>query len=396
MSTTEKTAAAAPKGSSHGARRLGLGVLFAVVVIGGVAYGAWWALVGRNFQDTDDAYVSGDVVQITSQVPGTVIALHVDDTQNVRRGQPLLELDPVDAQVTAAAAEANLARAVRAVRTLFAQGAQLRAQIAERQTELKRALDDYRRRAGLTADGAVSAEELAHTQDAIAQLRASLAAAQEQLNATNAQIDGTTVRTHPQVLAAEAAVRDAALALHRTHIVAPVDGVAARRSVQVGQRVAPGTPLLAVVPLEDVWVDANFKEVQLARMRVGQPVTLHADIYGGRQTYNGRLAGLSAGSGNAFALLPPQNATGNWIKIVQRVPVRIALDLREVQAHPLRIGLSMTASVDISNETGPLVADQVRSVPLPVEASDGDDPAVAALIERIVAANAGGGPAAHD
>jgi membrane fusion protein (multidrug efflux system) len=386
MSATEKTAAPA----TNGARRRGLTILAVVVAAAAAAYAAWWLLIGRNYQSTDDAYVSGDVVQITSEVPGTVVALHVDDTQHLRRGQPLLELDPADARVATATAEANLARAVRAVRTLFAQGAELRAQIAERQTELGRAQDDYRRRAGLTADGAVSAEELAHAREAIAQLRASLAAAREQLNATRAQIEGTTVRTHPQVLAAAGAVREAALALHRTRIVAPLDGVAARRNVQLGQRVAAGTPLLAVVPLENVWVDANFKEVQLAQMRVGQPAALRADLYGGSLTYHGKLAGLSAGSGSAFALLPPQNASGNWIKIVQRLPVRIALDPQELQAHPLRIGLSMTVKVDIRDQSGPMVAEQVRSLPLPVQASAGDDAAVDARIAQIIADNAGG------
>ncbi|MDR3418659.1 MAG: HlyD family efflux transporter periplasmic adaptor subunit [Nevskia sp.] len=388
MSTTE-TPAAAPRPNGNGRRR-NLLLLALLVLLAGGGYGAYWYTYARHYQSTDDAYVSSDIVQITSEVPGTVIALHVDDTQNVGRDQALLELDPADARVAMSGAEANLARAVRQVRTLFAQTDQLRAQIAERETELKRADDDYRRRAGLVSDGAVSSEELSHAKDNIAQLRASLTAAREELNATTAQIDGTTVPTHPQVLAAETAVRDAALALRRTHITAPLAGVVARRSVQLGQRVAPGTPLLAVVPLEDAWVDANFKEVQLQNMRVGQPVTLRADLYGGGMQYHGRLAGLAAGSGTAFALLPAQNASGNWIKIVQRVPVRIALDPQELQSHPLRVGLSMTARVDVHDTSGALIAGQVRSQPLPAQASLADDPAVEARIAQIVAANAGG------
>jgi membrane fusion protein, multidrug efflux system len=324
-------------------------------------------------------------------VPGTVIALRADDTQSVQRDQTLLELDPADAQVAMSNAEASLARAVREVRTLFATADQLRAQITDREVELKRAQDDYRRRSNLLQDGAVSAEELSHTQDNIAQIRATLIEAREQLNATIVQIDGTTVETHPRVLAAEAAVRDAALALHRTRIIAPVAGVVARRSVQVGQRVAPGTPLMAVVPLDYVWVDANFKEVQLEDMRVGQPVEVSADVYGGSVKYHGKLVGLSAGSGSAFALLPAQNASGNWIKIVQRVPVRIALDPRELKAHPLRVGLSTTVTVDLHDTSGALTAAQVRSVPIPEQTSLGNDPEVEARIARILTANGGAG-----
>jgi membrane fusion protein (multidrug efflux system) len=220
-------------------------------------------------------------------------------------------------------------------------------------------------------------------------MRANLSEAREQLNATTVQIDGTTVDTHPLVLTAEAAVRDAALALRRTRIFAPVAGVVARRSVQVGQRVAPGTALMAVVPLDDVWVDANFKEVQLKDMRVGQPVEVRSDVYGGSVTYHGTLVGLSPGSGSAFALLPAQNASGNWIKIVQRVPVRIALDPEQLKAHPLRVGLSTTVTVDVRDTSGALIASQVRRVPIPVQPSLGDDPDVQARIARILAANGG-------
>ena len=222
-------------------RRRGLMALGLVATLGAVLYGSYWFLYARHYQSTDDSYVAGDLVQITSEVPGNVMALNADDTQGVRRGQTLLELDPADAQVAMSNAEARLARAVREVRTLFATAEELRAQITEREIELKRAQDDYGRRSNLLQDGAVSSEELSHTQDNTAQMRASLIAAREQLNATTVQIDGTTVDTHPEVLAAEAAVRDAALALRRTHIFAPVAGVVARRSVQIGERVAPGT-----------------------------------------------------------------------------------------------------------------------------------------------------------
>jgi membrane fusion protein (multidrug efflux system) len=387
-------AASAAQGPKSSKRRSGLYGLGAVVVLCGVGYLGYWLLDGRFYESTDDAYVNGDVVQITSEVPGTVIGLHVDDTQPVVLGQPVLELDPADAKIAEANAEADLARAVRQVRGLFAQDQELRAQIDQREQAARTADDDLSRRGGLIADGAISAEELSHARDAVTTTRANVAAARQQLGQTVAQIDGTTIADHPQVLAAEAAVRNAALALHRTEITSPVSGVIAKRSVQIGERVAAGTPLLAVVPLDDVWIDANFKERQLERMRVGQPVTLHADLYGGSVTYHGHVVGIAAGSGNAFALLPPQNASGNWIKIVQRLPVRILVDPKELQAHPLRVGLSATVRVDLHDASGPLLTTAVRNVPQPAQASAGNDPLVDARIAAIVADNAG--PKAHE
>jgi membrane fusion protein (multidrug efflux system) len=385
----DATPASPTRGGSGRARRLGLFGLGAVVILSGLLYAGYWFFDARYFESTDDGYVNGDVVQVTSEVPGTVLSLNVDDTQLVEAGQSLLELDPADAKIAEENAEADLARAVRQVRGLFAQGQELRAQIDQRQQAARTADDDLQRRGSLIADGAISAEELSHARDAVTTTRANVAAAREQLSQTVAQIDGTTIANHPQVLAAAAAVRNAALALHRTQLTSPVSGVVAKRSVQVGQRVAAGTPLLAVVPLENVWVDANFKEVQLERMRDGQPVTVRTDFYGHQVTYHGRVAGIAAGSGNAFALLPSQNASGNWIKIVQRVPVRILLDPSELRAHPLRIGLSTTVRVDLHNASGPLMSTAVRNVPLPKQTSAGDDPGVDALIASIIAANAG-------
>jgi membrane fusion protein (multidrug efflux system) len=385
-------AAATPASTARSpgrARRLGLFGLGAAVLLSGLLYAGYWFFDARYFESTDDGYVNGDVVQVTSEVPGTVLSLNVDDTQLVEAGQPLLELDPADAKIAEENAEADLARAVRQVRGLFAQGQELRAQIEQRQQAARTADDDLQRRGSLIADGAISAEELSHARDAVTTTRANVAAAREQLSQTVAQIDGTTIANHPQVMAAAAAVRNAALALHRTELTSPVSGVIAKRSVQVGQRVAPGTPLLAVVPLDNVWVDANFKEVQLERMRDGQPVTVRTDLYGHQVTYHGHLAGIAAGSGNAFALLPSQNASGNWIKIVQRVPVRILLDPQELKVHPLRIGLSTTVRVDLHNTSGPLMSTAVRNVPLPHQASAGDDPGVDALITSIIADNAG-------
>src|SRR5580704_17820872 len=368
-------------------RRRKLKILAGIVAIGAVGYAGYWYVYARHFESTDDCYVNGDVVAITTEIPGTVIQLHADDTQSVTRGQALLELDPADAEVAVGNAEANLGRAVRAVRALFAQADQLRAQIRDREIDLRQAEQDHERRTGLLSDGAISIEELQHTQDRINEVRAALMASQQQLNETTAQIDRTTIPTHPQVLAAIAAVRDASLALRRTRVSAPVSGVIAQRSVQVGQRVAAGTPLMGVVPLTAVWVDANFKEVQLRDMRVGQPVKLRADMYGGAVEYHGKLVGLSAGSGTAFALLPAQNASGNWIKIVQRLPVRIELDPSELRLHPLRIGLSVTAHVDIRNASGPVVSEHVRQIPIPSQPSLANDPQEEARIARIIRDN---------
>jgi membrane fusion protein, multidrug efflux system len=389
LSTAPTPATGATARTGTRSRRLAL--LGMLAFSAAVAYALYWVLVGRHYESTDDAYVDGDLVQITSEVPGSVLALNVDDTQAVRRDQTLLELDPADARVALSNAEARLARAVREVRALFATAEQLRALIDDREILFRRAQDDYRRRTDLLQDGAVSSEELSHKQDDIAQIRADLNEAREQLKATTAKIDGTTIATNPQVLIAEADMRDAALTLRRTRISAPVNGVVARRAVQIGQRVAPGTPLMAVVPLEAVWIDANFKEVQLKDMRVGQPAEVHADIYGRSVKYQGKLVGLSAGSGNAFALLPAQNASGNWIKIVQRVPIRILLDPEQLKTYPLRVGLSATVTVDVRDTSGALIASQVRNAPIPVQASLGNDPETEARIQWIVAANSGGG-----
>jgi len=341
--STEKTKAV-PKTNR---RWRWLGALLGVLVTVGAVYGAYWAQVVRYHQSTDDAYVGGNVVQITPQISGTVVAIGADDTQFVKAGQPLVRLDPADAHVALDQAEAQLARTVRDVRNLYATSSQLAATVQMRQTELAAAQSDLARRQRLGASGAVSGEELQHSSDAVKTAQAELIAAGQQLAANRARVDGTTLKDHPQVRDAAAAVRNAYLTLERTELDAPVAGFVARRNVQLGQRVSPGAPLMAVVPLDQVWVDANFKEPQLAHMRIGQPVKLTADLYGGHVVFHGTVAGFGAGTGAAFSLLPAQNATGNWIKIVQRVPVRIALDPREIAAHPLQIGLSMKAEVDV-------------------------------------------------
>jgi membrane fusion protein (multidrug efflux system) len=372
-----------------GRRRGAFMALGAIIIIGGIVWATYTYLVAANRESTDDAYVSGDVVQINAEVSGTAIALHADDTQRVKAGDLLIELDPADAKVAMGSAEAGLAQAVRNVKALQAQSDQLEAQIAEREADLRRAQDDAKRRAALIQTGAVSREDFAHAQDNSTTQTASLAAARAELAQTLAKLGDTSIAANPDVLAAAAKLRDAALALRRTEIFASVDGIVAKRTVEVGQHVDPGTPLMAIIPLENVWVDANFKEVQLRRMRAGQKAHITTDLYGSTVTYDGTIAGLSAGSGTAFALLPPQNATGNWIKIIQRVPVRVLIDPAELKQHPLRIGLSTDVSVDVGAGGDEPIGAAVRNQPFPAKKSDGDDPSVDALIARIIAENGG-------
>ena len=375
-------------GNSNGSRRQrGFLILGAVIVIAGLAYGAYWFFDARFYESTDDAYVSGNIVTITSRENATVVALHADNTQTVRRGQLLVEMDPAVVNVNLAAAEANLARAVRTVKGEFSHAESSDAQLAQAQVALALARTDYQRRQQASTDGAVSVEELAHARDSVRAAEAAVAAAKGGHDQTLSQIEGTDVANNPDVLSAEAALRTAVIAQSHMRIVAPVDGVIAQRTVQLGQQVAAGTPLMAVVPLSDVWVDANFKEVQLQDMRIDQPVTITADIYGGKVTYHGRVEGVGAGSGSAFALLPPQNASGNWIKIVQRVPVRIALDPQELAAHPLRVGLSVTASISIKDTSGPLVTSKVGNAGTRADMGDDSKGRADAIIARILAEN---------
>ncbi len=340
-----------------------LTVIFAVSVLAGAAYGVYWMRYGRYVEYTNDAYVAGNVVQITPRISGTVVSIDANNTQYVEAGQPLVHLDPTDAEVALQRAEAGLARTVRQVRNLFATTDALRANVQVRRTELAKVQSDYERRARLARTGAISREDLQHAEDAVLAARAALVAAQQQLAANRAWVDGTTVADNPAVRAAAAAVHAAYLTYARTVLPAPVSGFVAKRNVQLGEHVAPGTPLMSVVPLNQVWIDANFKESQLADMRVGQAVQLTSDLYGSGVVFHGRVVGFGAGTGAAFALLPAQNATGNWIKIVQRVPVRIALDPKELAAHPLQIGLSMRAYVDIRHDGSPRLPEVADSGP---------------------------------
>jgi membrane fusion protein (multidrug efflux system) len=386
------TAAASPPVSFFQTRRgrwLAIASLaFAVVGLGVLGY---WYVYARNYQETDDAYVAGDLVNVMSQVSGTVVSIGADETDLVQAGQELVHLDSTDAEIALRDAEARLARVVRQTRTVFANRDQLEAIMAQRQADLSKAQSDLDRRKDLTSTGAVSAEELGHARDAVRAAREGLVAAEKNLAASLALTGQTGVPNNPDVQAAATDVERAYLAFRRTSIMAPVSGYVAKRSVQLGERVAPGggQPLLSIVPLERLRVEANFKEVQLSQMRIGQPVSVVADLYGGRVEYHGRIAGLGMGTGAAFALLPAQNATGNWIKVVQRVPVRVALDPKELAEHPLRIGLSTRARVEVRDLSGPILAQSPRQEPvLATNAYDIDRQEIQARIAHIIQENA--------
>ncbi|QGW64604.1 HlyD family efflux transporter periplasmic adaptor subunit [Lysobacter soli] len=349
-------AAATPAPQSNGKRRKALTILAAVAVLAGIGWTTYYLTVARFHEDTDDAYVQGNVVSIVPQTQGTVVSIDADDGMKVEAGQPLVHLDPNDAQVAYDQAVANLANTVRQVRGLYSAVDAGAADLAARQAQVARARADLKRREGLVGNGAVSAEELAHARNELAVLEAGLRASSGNLSRNRALVDATDVGTQPQVAAAASQLRQAYLNLQRTAIVAPVSGYVAKRQVQLGQRVQPGVNLMTIVPLEQLWVEANFKETQLAKMRIGQPVKVHADLYGGDVEYDARIAALGMGTGSAFSLLPAQNASGNWIKIVQRVPVRIEVEPKQLAEHPLRLGLSMAVDVTVRDQDGPVLA----------------------------------------
>ena len=397
-------APAAPEAPAAQPRKKWLLRLTGIVIVLGAAYGIYDWMVNSHFEETDNAYVQGNLVQIAPQTAGTVQSILADDTDYVKEGQALVRLDPADAKVAFEQAKANLAQAVRQVRTLYVNNGSYTAQIAQRQAEvskakndLVRAQSDLKRRQALTGNGAVLKEELSHAQSQVDAAQAAVTASQAAVNTAREQLasnqsltEGISVGDHPNVLAAAAKVREAYLAMQRNELVSPVSGVVGKRSVQVGQRVAPGTPLMTVVPMNQLWVEANFKENQLRNLRLGQPVKMTADLYGKKVEYNGTVEGLGVGTGSAFSLLPAQNATGNWIKVVQRVPVRIALDAQQVQAHPLRVGLSMLVDVDIQNQNGKLLADVPRKEPLvQTNVYDVQDEGADAVIAQVIVSNAG-------
>jgi membrane fusion protein (multidrug efflux system) len=360
------------------ARKTWLTRLGLVVIVGGLLWGAWYMLVGRTHVATDNAYVNAEMAQVTPLMSAQAIDVLVSDTQQVKRGDILVKLDPTDAKIAVAQAEADLAEAKRKFRQtratstslaaqVDARGAdivQARAQLASAQADFDKARIDLQRREALVGDGAVSGDEVTSARKGYAAARAALdlaragvqtaqatrGAASGQLAANDALVRGSTVDTDPAVMAAQAKLDSAKLNLDRAVIRAPIDGVVTKRQVQVGQRVAQGSPIMSIVPLAQVYVDANFKEKQLRGVTVGMPAKVTSDLYGGDVVYHGKVVGFSGGTGASMSLIPAQNATGNWIKVVQRLPLRIALDPKELAAHPLRVGLSMDVEIDLSEK----------------------------------------------
>ena len=383
---------AAAKAGGNGKRRKALAILAAIIVVVAIAWLLYWLLYARWHEDTNDAYVQGNVVTVTPQVGGTVVGIAVDDGMKVEAGQVLVRFDHADTDVAYQQAVANLANTVRQVRGLYKAVDAGQADIAARRVALEQARADVARRSGLVASGAVSAEELAHAKAQLAAAEAALSASQETTARNRALVDNSTLAANPQVQAAAAQLRQAYLASQRAQIVAPVSGYIAKRNVQLGQRIAPGTPLMAIVPLDEVWVDANFKETQLKKLRLDQPVELTSELYGDDVVYHGKLQSLGMGTGSAFSLLPAQNASGNWIKIVQRVPVRIALDKKDLQEHPLRLGLSMDVDVNLRDKgDGLLPTTTDNGKGLATDAYAQQLSKADALIDGVIRDNLGGG-----
>lgn len=333
-----------------------LPILAAVFIVLGLA---WWALahfVLNLREKTDDAYVNGSMIVVSSQVPGTVVEVAVENTMRVEAGQVLVRLDPVDAQTQLASAAAALGETVRQVRQQLAAATEADAAVSSRELELKRATADLSHRQPLIAHKAIAGEEVRHARETVEIARAALAQARAQAAAAHALVDGASLANNPHVLTAKARYRDAWVMAERNAILAPVRGYVAQRSVQLGQRISPAQGLMTIIPLDEIWVDANFKEGQLRNLRIGQPVEFESDLYGSSVLFHGRVLGLWPGTGAAFSLLPAQNASGNWIKVVQRVPVKVSLDAKELAAHPLRVGLSLIATVDTHHRDGDVLA----------------------------------------
>lgn len=347
-----------------GKRKAVLIAITAAFLMAGAAWAAYYQLVLSREEVTDNAYVGGNLVTLSAQVTGNVDAIRADETQMVAAGAPLITLNAIDADLALSQAEARLGNVVRQERERYASVAQYDAVIGQRRLALATAQGNLARRAPLAADHTISGEDLVHAKQAVDDAKAALTVAQRQAESAKAGVTGVNLASHPAVLSAKGDVLQAWLAVRRNAVVAPVSGYVAKRNVQLGTHVTPGTPLMSIVPLDQLWVDANFKESELRNIRVGQAATIETDLYGSKVVYHGKVLGMSAGTGSAFSLLPAQNATGNWIKVVQRVPVRITLDPKELAAHPLRIGLSTTVTVDTRHGEGatldqPMVASTV-------------------------------------
>ena len=376
------------KTNSKHRRNLAIFTTLMIFALLGGAWLAYWLIYGQFHQYTDDAYVDGNNVVITPQVPGIVVSFSAIDSDYVQEGRVLVELDKTDARIALDKAIADLGTAVRNVMQMYEQVKQDEALVAMHKSEFVKAAQDYEHRKNLIDDGGVSLEDFEHSIAKLQSNFADLIASEHRYIAVLSQIENTTVETHPIVEQVKNKVRDAFVSYQRCTIKAPVCGIVAQRTVQVGESVKIGQPLMAIVPLDQLWVTANFKEVQLSKMRVGQPVIIYADLYGGQVKFQGKVAGIGGGTGSVFSVLPPQNATGNWIKIVQRVPVRIVLDQNQVKQFPLRLGLSMKVTVDIKNLNLPLIPDIRPEKPMfATEIFATQEKGAEELIAAVIAAN---------
>lgn len=355
----------------------------------GVIYLIYWMFQGRFLETTDDAYVGGNQVQVMSQISGKVVDILADETDYVSENETLLKLDDVDAQINLKEAEAQLALTVRQVSQLYNNVHEMESDVSVQQSKLQQTAQDLKRREGLVVNKTISEEELQHAKIAYDEAKHSLELSQHKLQAGIDLIANTDLYHHPQITQAAAKVRDTYIALQRTIIYAPESGYIAKRSVEIGQQVNPNTVLMVIVPLNQIWINANYKESQLKYFRIGQPVEIIADVYGGDVVYHGKVIGLSPGTGGTFDLLPPQNATGNWIKVVQRVPVRIAIDTALLHKYPLQLGLSVTTTIDTHDRQGKkLMAISQSRIVSETRSENADLQQAEALIKKIIETNA--------
>ncbi|RDE87922.1 EmrA/EmrK family multidrug efflux transporter periplasmic adaptor subunit [Aggregatibacter kilianii] len=369
-------------------RKKAFGIFFFILIITTALTALYWFFFLKDYQSTEDAYVNGNQIMISSQVAGNVRQINVENMDFVHAGDVLLELDDTDYQLSFSQAQNTLAGAVRQISQLGYTVKQLEATVQANQTALTKAQGDLARREQLGKSGAIDKESLQHAREAVMTAEANLKAVKNQLAANKSLLMNVPLKEQPEIQKAISSVKQAWLNLQRTKITSPIDGYVARRSTQVGQKVAVGSALMAVIANDQMWVDANFKETQLKDMRIGQPVKLSFDLYGHDVKFDGKIEGIEMGTGSAFSVLPAQNATGNWIKVVQRVPVRISLDPQQITRYPLRIGLSTLVEVNIADTKGEMLSQQKRTAPLyATNTLSYDESAVENLIEKIIRDN---------
>lgn len=369
-------------------RKKGLSIFILLLLLISIGSAAYWYFFIKGFEETEDAYVSGNQVMVSAQVAGNISKINVDNMDPVQAGDVLLELDDTNAKLSFEQAKSNLANAVRQVSQLNYTVKQLKSAVRANEITLAQAQGNLNRRMQLVKDGAIDKESFQHAKEAVELAKANLTTSQNQLGANQALLLDGPLSEQPQIQSAISNLKQAWLNLERTKIRSPIKGYVARRNAQVGQAVSVGGALMAVVTTDQMWLDANFKETQLTHMRIGQPVEIHFDLYGKDKTFNGKVVGIEMGTGSAFSLLPTQNATGNWIKVVQRVPVRIQLDPQQLAENPLRIGLSATVKVNVSDSKGETLRDQAPATTLySTNVLQYDESAVNNLIESIIRDN---------